>query len=91
MFSLCSVPPMVVVVNLTGTTTHCGGAAAPPTFAGGCPPVAEPDAVLLDIVSPCVRATDLAFRQMTALSLLRLCPSRDFDKNKMSLRRDCGL
>ena len=63
MFSLCSVPPMVVVVvNLTGTTTHCGGAAAPPTFAGGCPPVAEPDAVLLDIVSPCVRATDLALR-----------------------------
>jgi hypothetical protein len=33
-----------------------------PTFAGGCPPVAEPDAVLLDIVSTCVRATDLALR-----------------------------
>ena len=29
--------------------------------------------------------------QMTALSLLRVRPSRDFDKNKMSLRLDSGL
>jgi hypothetical protein len=35
------------------------------------------------------RLTDI--HQMTALSLLRVRPSRDFDKNKMSLRLDSGL